>query len=314
MIISLIICFLKGHCYSTDMVHWIHLPVALAPDQPYDKNGIFTGSTTIVNGIPTIIYTGITDTNKQVQCQAQPANLSDPTLTNWTKSSLNPLITDPDGRDPSTAFQDDEDNYYLIYGYGTKDLGGQAVLFTSKDFLKWTYLHPIHSNQYDTFWECPDLFNITNRIVLKASLLGHDFWTIGDIDPNKLIFTPINHDLGEFIQLIDHGRFYASKTVYDPIDDQQIIMGWTSEDDNLGPQRGWQGFHTLPRMIFLSEDGRELRSSPIEALKTLRDPQSHRYFHNVILPSEIPFELIPDIIGNQIEIEINWQFPINQVK
>ncbi|CAF4029055.1 unnamed protein product, partial [Rotaria sp. Silwood1] len=90
-------------------------------------------------------------------------NISDPTLTNWTKSLLNPLITYPNGRDPSIAFQDTENNYYLIYGYGTEELGGQAVLFTSKDFLNWTYLHPIHSNQYDKFWECPDIFNITNR-------------------------------------------------------------------------------------------------------------------------------------------------------
>ena len=112
------------------MVHWIHLPVALVPDQPYDINGVWTGSITLVNGIPIIIYTGITNTNIQVQWQARPANLSDPTLTNWTKSLLNPVITNPDGRDPSTAFQDDQNNHYLIYGYGTADLGRQAVLFT----------------------------------------------------------------------------------------------------------------------------------------------------------------------------------------
>ncbi|CAF1169742.1 unnamed protein product [Adineta steineri] len=301
-----------GHCYSKDMVHWIHLPVALAPDQPYDINGIFSGSTTIVNGTPTIIYTGITNTNQQVQCQARPANISDPTLTNWTKSPLNPLITDPNGRDPSTAFRDNENNYYLIYGYGTKDLGGQAVLFTSKDFLDWKYLHPIHSNQYDTFWECPDIFKVENRIVLKASLLGRDFWAVGDVDPDKLIFTPQNHDLGEYIQLIDHGRFYASKTFYDPINDQQVIMGWTSEEDNLGPQRGWQGCHTLPRTIFLSDDGYELRSRPIEALKTLRNETSHRHFTDVILDTKIPFEPVPDVKGNQVEIVINWQFPMYQ--
>ncbi|CAF1099930.1 unnamed protein product [Rotaria magnacalcarata] len=301
-----------AHSYSKDMVHWIHLPIALAPDQPYDTNGIFTGSITIVDGIPIIIYTGITHDNQQVQCQAQPANISDPTLTTWIKSPLNPLITYPNGRDPSTAFQDNEKNYYLIYGYGTDELGGQAVLFISKDFSNWTYLHPIHSNRYDKFWECPDIFNITNRVVLKASLLGRDFWTIGDIDPNQLIFIPIDHDLGEFVQLIDHGKFYASKTFYDPMNDQQIIMGWTSEDDNLGPQRGWQGFHTLPRAIFLSEDGLELRSRPIEALRTLRDSQSHRHFNDIILPRELPFQLIPNVNGNQIEIEINWQFPMNQ--
>jgi beta-fructofuranosidase len=296
------------------MVHWIHLPIALAPDHPYDINGIFTGSTTIVNGTPVIIYTGITENGKEVQCQARPVNISDPMLTNWTKSPLNPLITSPDGRDPSTAFQDDKNNYYLIYGYGTADLGGQAVLFTSKDFTNWTYLHPIHSNKNAGFWECPDIFNVSNRVVLKASLLGCDFWTIGNLDRDQLIFTPINHDLGEFIQLIDHGRFYASKTFYDPLGEQQVIMGWTSEEDRLGPKRGWQGFHTLPRAIFLSDDGLELRSRPIDALKTLRDLPSHRHFNDVNISTPIPLSLIPGINGNQLEVQINWQFPVNQVK
>ncbi|UJR36994.1 hypothetical protein I4U23_029702 [Adineta vaga] len=301
-----------GHCYSKDMVHWIHLPVALIPDQPYDINGIWTGSTTLVNGIPVIIYTGITDIHKEVQCQARPTNLSDPTLTNWTKSFLNPLITNPDGRDPSTAFQDDQNNHYLIYGYGTTDLGGQAVLFISKDFLNWTYLHPLHHNHYDTFWECPDIFNISHHVVLKASLMGHDFWTIGYIDPVKLIFLPFNHDLGEFTQLIDNGKFYASKTFYDPIHNEQIIVGWAAEDDNQSEQRGWQGLLTLPRAIFLSNDGLELRTRPIEALKSLRDPNSHRQYQDVTLGTEMSFELIPNLNGNQIEVLINWQFPMKQ--
>jgi hypothetical protein len=44
----------------------------------------------------------------------------------------------PNGCDSSTEFRDDENNYYLIYGFGTFELGGQAVLFTSKDFVNWT--------------------------------------------------------------------------------------------------------------------------------------------------------------------------------
>jgi beta-fructofuranosidase len=295
------------------MVHWIRLPVALVPDHPYDTNGIWTGSTTIVDGIPVIIYTGISDANKEVQCQARPANLSDPTLTNWTKSSSNPLITNPVGRDPATGFKDAKNNSYLIYGYGTNELGGQAVLFTSTDFVNWTYLHPLHSNHYDGFWECPDIFNISDRIVLKASLLGHDFWTLGYIDPTELIFIPITYDLGEYIQLIDYGKFYASKTFYDPINNQQVVVGWTAEDDDQAGQRGWQGLLTLPRAVFLSDDELQIRTRPVEELKTLRDPNSHQFYHDVPLGSEIPFELVPNINGNQIEVIVNWQFPVNQV-
>jgi beta-fructofuranosidase len=295
------------------MVHWIRLPVALVPDHPYDIVGVWTGSATLVDGSPVIIYTGITSNHKEVQCQARPANLSDPTLTNWTKSSFNPMITAPDGRDPATSFQDSQNNHYLIYGYGTSELGGQAVLFTSKDFMNWTYLHPLHSNHYGGFWECPDIFNLSSYTVLKASLLGHDFWALGNFDPVKLIFTPVNHDVGEYTQLIDHGKFYASKSFYDPINRQQVVVGWTPEEDNQGQQRGWQGLLTLPRGVFLSEEDLEIRTRPIKELMTLRDPSSHKQYDNVIIKSGVPYELLTDLYGNQAEILLNWQFPMNQV-
>lgn len=295
------------------MVHWIHLPIALAPDQTYDQNGIFTGSITIVNGIPTIVYTGITNSNAQVQCLARPSNLSDPMLTNWTKLSQNPIIQLPNGRDPSTAFEDDSNNYYLIYGYGTPDFGGQGVLFTSKDFQNWTYLHPIHGNHFDSFWECPDIFKISNNFVLKASLLGRDFWTVGQIDWEQMRFFPSRYDVGQFIQLIDHGKFYASKSFFDPINQQQVIFGWISEDDNLGPQRGWQGFHSLPRSIFLSDDQLEVRTRPIDALQTLRIDKSYQEIQNVSLINTADFQLLPQLSGNQNQLTINWQFPVDRV-
>nr|WEI57605.1 putative GH32 family protein [Didymodactylos carnosus]WEI57606.1 putative GH32 family protein [Didymodactylos carnosus] len=305
-----------GHCFSTDMVHWIRLPVALAPDHSYDQGGCWTGSATIVNGVPTIIYTGINSNGQQVQNQAFPADLTDPTLTIWTKSSLNPLITSPNGRDPSTGFQLHDGYYYLIYGFGTEDLGGQAVLFRSQNFKNWTYMHPFHSNHYDSFWECPDIFNISssNQLVLKASLLGHDFWATGSFDFETQTFVPTGTgDVGEFSQLIDQGRFYASKTFYDPIDDQQVIFGWVAEEDNHGADRGWQGCHSLPRRIELSDDGQEIRSHPIDNLKSLRDKSSHKKFINIPLSSSTPFRLIDGLIGNQIELLINWQFPMYQV-
>ena len=92
-----------------------------------------------------------------------------------------------------------------------------------------------------------------------------------------------------------------------------MTVGWVAEDDDQGEKRGWQGMHSLPRSIFLSADGLQLRSRPIEAVQSLRDEASHRYFHNIILPSTLPFELVPDVSGNQIEVRINWQFPKDQV-
>lgn len=47
-----------GHVISRDLAHWKTLPTALVPDTPYDESGCFSGSATIVNGTPTLLYTG----------------------------------------------------------------------------------------------------------------------------------------------------------------------------------------------------------------------------------------------------------------
>ncbi len=44
---------------STDLVHWERLPPALIPDSEYDYDGVFSGSTTVLDdGTPNIFFTG----------------------------------------------------------------------------------------------------------------------------------------------------------------------------------------------------------------------------------------------------------------
>lgn len=83
-----------GHV-AGNLSHWQCLPPAIRPGMdsdgsstPYDSRGIFTGSVTVVNGTPIATYPG--EPGDQM-CQAYAANLSDPVLTQWRKSSLNPL-------------------------------------------------------------------------------------------------------------------------------------------------------------------------------------------------------------------------------
>lgn len=54
-----------GHAKSKDLIEWEHLPVALAPDQPYDKNGCFSGSAIVVEDELVLMYTGVTEDNGQ---------------------------------------------------------------------------------------------------------------------------------------------------------------------------------------------------------------------------------------------------------
>ncbi|KAF5201591.1 Acid beta-fructofuranosidase [Thalictrum thalictroides] len=83
----------------------------MEPDQWYDIGGVLTGSATILtDGSIVMLYTGATKDMSQVQNIAYPADLSDPLLINWVKSSANPILVPPPGigrhdfRDPSTAW------------------------------------------------------------------------------------------------------------------------------------------------------------------------------------------------------------------
>ena len=53
-----------NHAISEDMIHWRHLPIALAPTPGWDDaDGCFTGSAVNDNGVATILYTGVKATS-----------------------------------------------------------------------------------------------------------------------------------------------------------------------------------------------------------------------------------------------------------
>ncbi|EEW2245812.1 glycosyl hydrolase family 32, partial [Escherichia coli] len=47
-----------GHWSSADLLHWQHEPIALMPDEEYDRNGCYSGSAVDSQGTLTLCYTG----------------------------------------------------------------------------------------------------------------------------------------------------------------------------------------------------------------------------------------------------------------
>jgi sucrose-6-phosphate hydrolase SacC (GH32 family) len=97
-----------AHSVSKDMIHWRHLPIALSPNPiGPDRDGCFSGSTVVRNGVPTILYTGVRSTSPndatlrdgthdfhESQCIATSF---DSDLRSWTTSPI-PVIADlPNG-------------------------------------------------------------------------------------------------------------------------------------------------------------------------------------------------------------------------
>jgi beta-fructofuranosidase len=102
-----------AHAVSDDMMHWRHLPIALAPTPGWDDaDGCFTGSAVDNHGTATMLYTGVKSVPaeratlrdainnfREVQCLATSTQLR--TWMKWKQ----PVIEPPD--DPElTGFRD----------------------------------------------------------------------------------------------------------------------------------------------------------------------------------------------------------------
>jgi len=263
-----------NHAVSEDMIHWRHLPIALAPTPGWDDaDGCFTGSAVNDNGTATILYTGVKTTSadratlrdgrhnfREVQCLATS---SDPQLRTWIKWK-EPVIQPPnDGnlsgfRDPFLWREQKANAWYLGVASGQFKQGGRVLLYRSRDLRNWEYLHPLASghwtekenvNPVDSgeMWECPDFFPLGRKQVLLYSTGGQVLWETGELDPKELVFHPQRRGV------LDHGAYYAQKTQLDRRGNR-ILWGWIPEKrpDSELVAAGWAGCMALPRVLSLN--------------------------------------------------------------
>lgn len=255
-----------GHAVSTDLIHWLHLPLALVADQWYDINGVWTGSATILpDGQIMMLYTGSTKDSVQVQNLAYPANLSDPLLINWVKYPGNPVLFPPPGihfkdfRDPTTAWLTSEGKWRLAIG-SKVNRSGVSLLYDTEDFKSFQLLDNLLCAVAGTgMWECLDFFPISKdeKIGLDTSVNGpevkhvvktsldddrHDYYSIGTYDEKTGTWVPDDPKIDVGIGLrYDYGIFYASKSFYDHKKGRRVLWGWIGESDSefADVQKGW---------------------------------------------------------------------------
>ncbi|GAB2300727.1 Invertase [Dionaea muscipula] len=287
-----------AHSVSKDLINWEALDPAIYPSKPFDINGCWSGSATILPGEkPVILYTGLDTKQRQVQNIALPANASDPYLRAWVKPDYNPVV-EPSAdinaslfRDPTTAWWNGGQWKILVGGSTQKGDQGMAYLYRSMDFKKWIQAnHPLHSAPNTGMWECPDFYPVqvngqngldTSKVgpgvkhVLKVSLdeTRFEYYTIGTYDYNSDTFAPQDGSVdGRAGLRYDYGNFYASKTFFDCKTNRRILWGWVNEsstkDDNI--KKGWAGIQAIPRTVLLDGNGKQLVQWPVEEVEKLR--------------------------------------------
>jgi beta-fructofuranosidase len=304
-----------GHATSTNLVHWTHLPVALAPspDGP-DSDGCWSGCAVDDNGVATVIYSGHSQRNPggfQLPCLAT----GDADLLVWTKYQANPLMESPPADLDLIAFRDhsvwkEGDTWYQVIGSGIRDAGGTALLFRSHDLRTWEYLHPLASGDKDrmvplwtgTVWECPDFFHLGDQYVLIISAWDegtthHPVYMIGQYRDHR--FT------AEREGFVDLGSsFYAPQSMFDE-QGRRIMFGWLREGRSREAQRaaGWSGAMSLPRVLSVSSGG-DLGMVPAPELEMLRG-QRYQWSDITVRPASVG--VLADIRGAQLEIIAEWE-------
>jgi beta-fructofuranosidase len=284
-----------AHAMSQDMVHWRHLPIALAPTPGGpDAGGCFTGTAVVDGDRVAVLYTGVVPTPedkatirdgvhsmRETQCLAIGSGKD---LTTWTKIPQPVIAAPPEGlnvsgfRDPSPWRQGDR--WYMVVGSGIRGERGAVLLYESTDLRHWKYLHIAASgvgkgtkalNQVDSgdMWECPDLFPLGDKHVLIYSSEGKAIWQSGVLDPKELLFH------AEHQGILDSGSYYAPKTQLDRAGNR-ILWGWVLETRPVQEfgAAGWAGMMSLPRVLTLDGNG-QLNMQVADEVRALRQKEQH---------------------------------------
>lgn len=301
-----------GHAVSDDLLHWEFLPVALAPDEYYDKDGVFSGSAiTLKDGRHLLIYTGVmkrtVENGQMKEFQTQCVAIGDGL--DYEKYENNPVINSdliPEGssktdfRDPK-IWEKSDGTYRCLVANRPADGSGQLLLFKSDDCIHWDFekIFAENKRRYGLMWECPDFFTLDGKGVLLTSpqdMLpeGFEFHNgngnlciIGAYDDATDTFTE------EKVQAVDYGiDFYAMQTILTK-DGRRVMIGWMQNWDTAGAhdaREPWFGQMSLPREISI-KDGRlcqwpikeledmrvnkvEIKDAVVEATKDLKDRDS----------------------------------------
>ncbi|MDX6153651.1 glycoside hydrolase family 32 protein [Marinococcus sp. PL1-022] len=304
-----------GHVKSPDLVHWEHLPPALAPSEIYDRDGCFSGSAVEADGELVLMYTGNVWTGpdpgedlKQVQCLATSTD-----GVQFEKHGQNPVIPEaPGGGTHPNHFRDpkvwrENDYYYAVLGSRTAENVGQALLYRSENLLEWEFMNILAAGRGNMgyMWECPDLFRLDGFDVLVMSPQGvlpegnkyHNLhqavFAVGDLDLEKGTF-----DFDVFHQL-DHGfDFYAPQTTLDGFG-RRIVIGWFAmwESDMPEKEELWAGAMSLPRVLSCEEGLWKCR--PLPEMAGLRGEEVER--RGIIIENERQIE---GVEGNSLELQV----------
>ncbi len=279
-----------GHYAGKNLLQMRYRGIVLKPDIPEDRDGAYSGSAAVRDGILHIFYTG----------NVKEAGEHDGILSGRGANVIH--VTSADGqhmgkkrtvlrnadypgfcschvRDPKVW--EENGKWYMVLGARTKRDEGCVLFYESDDLEKWSYVNLLTKKNFGYMWECPDFFRIGERAFLSVSPQGlmhsdiryqnvyqSGYFMIGGEGESGMP----KAGAGAFREWDMGFDFYAPQTFKAP-DGRRLLIGWMGIGDsdyvNHTTELGWQHCLTLPREIDADGNG-VLRERPIREMMMFR--------------------------------------------
>ena len=304
-----------GHAVSSDLIHWQHLPIAIA-----EENGVMIFSGTCVfdsnntsgfgkNGKAPLVavYTGHTEGTNQSQHIAY--SLDDGVT--WSKYEKNPVLDlhKKDFRDPKIFWYDQKK--YWVMALMLSDIH-VLQFYSSPDLKEWKHLSDFGPAGDTTgVWECPDLTQVPvdgepgkKKWLLQMSMNASMQYFIGEFDGEKFI----NESTADKIFRPDYGPDYYAAIAYNqlPASNKPTAIGWLNnwyyaQDIPTSP---WRSMMSIPRTLRVKKINREwiLLQNPVDAIRSLRSDRLAS-INNSVIENTNSF----DIKSQQFEADVILQ-------
>lgn len=304
-----------GHARSKDLIKWEDLPIALAPDQPYDKDGCWSGGAIVKDGKLFLMYTGNSCVD-QIITQTQNLAVSSDGI-HFEKYENNPVICDThmpqqasrsDFRDP--YLWEMEGVYYALLG-NKYEGHPQMLLYRSNDLYNWEFVgYTAKDDEFGIMCECPNFVRMSDSedIILfspqEKPAVGYSFYNtsstaylVGKLDIISGVFRYNG------MREIDFGTdFYATQLTESK--HQKIMISWMNmwgrkyATAQMGHK--WIGSMCLPRELSL-ENGmlvqtpigtiRSYYTSPTSFCETINGEKNIKNIHGRCIHLSISVEM-----------------------
>lgn len=265
------------HVTTRDFVHYQDEGVAMAPDQPCDCHGCYTGMALREEDGARLYYTGLSSAGQEpCTCTA----LFDGRQITRREKLLDrdPAVTTINYRDPC-VWKKGESFHMLVGGESLEHKG--VLLFysgTRADRFSYRGLLDLGKQNFGYMMECPNYYEEGGAGVLFFSPMGmpsgskYDYRNVFSVV--YCIGEPLDTIQGRFliqkVYEMDKGfDFYAPQSYRDE-KGRRILFGWLGNSKNPYPtdRNNWAHMLTMPRLLRV--EGDRLVQQPLPELEALR--------------------------------------------